>query len=165
MEEEQRLRAGTAVVVGVVLAACGVPWAFADQEQYQDQAQAQVAVGVGVGVGVSEAEQANTQATDVSITETHPKEKSLAHGSQALFVPQGNEGVGLQTPWGGPMITQGSQMAKIQALHGLAVEASDAPMATLALQWAVNETRPKELLGINRTERACRNWLLGLLCF
>ena len=135
---------------------------YQDQEQYQGQHQA--AVGVGVGVGVSEG---NTTSADqsVQIEETHPKEKSLAHGSQALFVPQGNEGVAVQTPWGGPMISQGSQMGKLQALHSIAVAGNNAELASQALAWAGEEAAPKRFLGIPRSEKGCRNWLVALFCF
>ena len=119
------------------------------QEQYQGQSQ--------------DAEQENEQ--EVSITETHPKERALVKGSQALFVPQGNEGLAIQTPWGGPMITQGSQMAKLQALQAMAVAAGNADLGKLALDWAVGEAQPKRFLGIKGTENLCRNWLTALVCF
>jgi hypothetical protein len=153
------------VVVGLVLVGSGPAWALFDdnstnqeqeqgqgqhQGQGQDQGQAQGNIGING--------QGQTSVGSVSVDTDVPPEKTLAHGSMAPSVPQGNEGVGFQTPWGGPMITQGSQMAKYQALAALGETEQ-------AVQWALVEASPKLLLGIPHTEKGCRNWLLGLLCF
>lgn len=60
------------------------------QAQIQKQVQAQVQA------------QAQTSVGTVTVTgDEYPEERRLYKGSQALAVPQGNDGLGLMTPWGG----------------------------------------------------------------
>lgn len=131
------------------------------QAQGQGQSQGQVAVG-GVAVQGQSSSQANAQSTDVSVIEQTPRERQVVRGSMAQAIPQGNEGLAVQTPWGGPMISQGSPMAKVAIYHGM-VEGTD--QESEAIQWARNEAQPRRLLGIQGSERGCRNWLINLLCF
>ena len=149
------------VIAGLVLVGGGQAWALLDdnstnqaQGQQQGQAQGQGQQQGNIGLNA----QGQTAVGDVSVNTDVPPEKTLAHGSMAPSVPQGNEGMAFQTPWGGPMISQGSQMAKYQALAQLGAEDQ-------ALAWALVEASPKKLLGIPHTEKGCRNWLAGLLCF
>ena len=120
------------------------------QGQAQGQAQGQLqAQGQGQG-------QSSVGSVEVSGDE-FPKEKSLHKGSVGFAVPQGNDGLGVVTPWGGPLITQGSQMAKIQALYQMGLE-DDAQVL------ALREAEPRKIVGW-RGAKACRNWLVGLVCW
>ena len=134
-----------------------------DQSQYQGQYQKSVGVGVGVGISSSDAASEQANAQDVRITETHPKEKTLLKGGMAGSVPPGNDGLMAVTPWGGPAITRTSTMSKLDTY--CKTLASGELDATECLAWMRAEAQPPLFLGLKKTERLCRNWLTGLLCF
>ena len=150
------------LAIGLVFLVSGNAWALLDdnstnQDQVQGQAQAAIAVQ-GQAQG-----QIGAVTTTTDINTNVPRERVLNRGSLTNSVPQGNEGFTLLTPWGGPAISQGSQMAKIESYYSMIGD--DSVLSAEALSWARREAQPKKFLAIPGTSCVCRNAIFGVLCF
>ena len=122
------------------------------QKQGQVQLQAQ-----GQGQG-----QSSVGSVEVS-GDNFPKEKTLLKGSMAFSTPPGNDGLGIVTPYGGPMITGKSRMDVLKVASELGL-GTDEDYGAEFKEWVHEAAKPHEFLGINGTSRGCRNWLVKLLC-